>query len=41
MIQVREPIYDKVNKEYMELAKFFEKDAENYEWFQKMVKKNN
>ncbi len=41
MIQVREPIYDKVNTEYMELAKFFEKDAENYEWFQKMVKKVN
>ena len=34
MIQVREPVYDRVNKEYMELAQYFTKYVEKYEWYQ-------
>ena len=35
MIQIRDPIYNKVGDEYKQLSKFFEKYLENYEWYQK------
>lgn len=35
MIQIRDPIYNKIGDEYKQLSKFFDKYLENYEWYQK------